>query len=157
MADTFAGSRIYIGTTLAASSQTEFEADSYVEILDVSNMGELGAVANIVQFPVVSDDFVKKSKGTRNAGDPALVVGRLPNDPGQIAVRAAEATKYFYNFKLELADAINEDYTNTVIYFRALVAGIPVGTGGNEDFVVETYTLGIYPRPVIIESENTTP
>jgi hypothetical protein len=157
MAKTFAGAKIYIGTTADATNQSMFEADSYTEIKNVSNMGEFGASANIVQFPTVSDDFVQKSKGTRNAGDPALVVGRLPNDPGQLAMRAAEQTKYRYNFKLELEDAESEEYTNTVIYFRALVAGVPMQFGGNEDFVTETYQLGIYPRPLIIESALITP
>lgn len=152
MANTFAGSKIYIGTTMAAISQTQFEADSYTEINEVSNMGEFGSVANIVQFPTVSDDFADKAKGTRNAGDPALVVGRKSDDPGQIALRAAEATKFKYNFKVEIADATDEHHTNTIVYFRALVAGANIATGGNESFVTETYALGIYPRPLVVES-----
>lgn len=153
MANTFAGAKIYIGTTLQATTRLEFEADTYVEIEEVSNMGELGSTANVVQFPLVSDDFVLKAKGTRNAGDPALVVGRVSTAPGQIKLRQAEDTKYYYNFKLELEDAPDELTTNTVIYFRALVAGANDTFGGNEDFVTETYTLGIYPRPLYVEQE----
>ena len=153
MANTFAGAKIYLGTTAQATNRNEFEADTYIEIEEVSNMGELGSAANVLQFPLVSDDFVVKAKGTRNAGDPALVVGRVSNAPGQVALRAAERTKVYYNFKLELEDAPDELTTNTVIYFRALVAGANNAFGGNEDFVTETYTLGIYPRPLIIEQE----
>lgn len=159
MSGTFAGAKISIGTTLAidytspSTTEASFEADTYTEIGEVSNMGNFGSTANVVQFPVVSEDFVKKSKGTRNAGDPALVVGRVSDDPGQLLLRAAEKTKFYFNFKLELEDAENENMTNTVIYFRALVAGADNAFGGNEDFVTETYTLGIYPRPFIIESE----
>ena len=153
MANTFAGAKIYLGTTTSATNRSEFEADTYIKIEEVSNMGELGSAANVLQFPLVSDDFVVKAKGTRNAGDPALVVGRVSNAPGQIALRAAERTKFYYNFKLELEDAPDENTTNTVIYFRALVAGANNTFGGNEDFVTETYTLGIYPRPLIIEQE----
>ena len=29
--------------------------------------------------------------------------------------------------------------------------------GENEDFVTESYTLGIYPRPIIVESVLVTP
>lgn len=154
MANTFAGAKIYIGTTMQASTREQFEADTYIEIEEVSNMGEFGSTANVVQFPLVSDDFVVKAKGTRNAGDPALVVGRVSTAPGQIKLREAETTKFFFNFKLELEDAPDEFTTNTVIYFRALVAGANNAFGGNEDFVTETYTLGIYPRPLIIEQEN---
>lgn len=164
MTNTFAGAKLYIGTTAAidfnsgeAAAQADFEADTYTEIKEISNVGELGAVANIVQFPIVSDDFVKKAKGTRNAGDPAIVVGYTADDAGQIAVRAAERTKFYYNFKLQLADAVDENHTDTIIYFRALVAGVPKGFGGNEDFVTETYTLGIYPRPLELPSEAFSP
>jgi len=156
MAQTFAGAKIYIGTTVNAVTRDDFEADTYLAIEEVSNMGEIGSTANVLQFPLVSDDFVIKSKGTRNAGDPALVVGRVSSAPGQQALRAAERTKFFYNFKLELEDAPNELTTNTVFYFRALVAGANNTLGGNEDFVTETYTLGIYPRPLIIEQEPIT-
>lgn len=158
---TFAGGKLFIGTTAAIdytsrpATIASFESDMLnngLEIGGLNNMGEIGAAANVVQFPLVSDDFVAKSKGTRNAGDPAVIVGRLSDDPGQIRVREAEATKYYYNFKLELEDAENEMMTNTVIYFRALVAGIPNQFGGNEDFVTETYTLAIYPRPTFVES-----
>lgn len=162
MSDTFAGAKLYIGTTAAidytsdSTSRASFEADTFIEIKEVSNIGEIGATANVVQFPLVSEDFVKKSKGTRNAGDPVIVVGRVSDDPGQVAVRAAEAGKYYYNFKLQLADGVDANHTDTVIYFRALVAGIPNQFGGNEDFVTESYTLGIYPRPLFIESEYVT-
>ncbi len=162
-ASTFAGGRLYIGTTASIDfstkqlAQTDFEADTYVEIKEISNVGEFGGAASVLTFPVVSDDFVKKSKGTRNAGDPAIVVGRLANDPGQKAVRAAEETKFYYNFKLELEDAVDEDHTNTIMYFRALVAGKPNQFGGVEDFVTETYTLGIYPGPLVLDSEYVTP
>jgi hypothetical protein len=163
MSDTFAGAKLYIGTTAPINfstdqtAQTAFEGDDYVEIGQISNVGEIGAAANIVQFPVVSDDFVKKAKGTRNAGDPVIVVGYVADDAGQVRVRAAEKTKFYYNFKLVLADAIDENHTDTVIYFRALVAGVPKQLGGNEDFVTESYTLGIYPRPLELPSESFSP
>jgi hypothetical protein len=163
MTNTFAGGKLYVGTTKQINFATrngaiaDFESDVYTEIKEINNVGDIGASANIVQFPIVSDDFVKKAKGTRNAGDPAIVVGRTSDDPGQVAVRAAEATKFYYNFKLVIADAIDENHSDTVIYFRALVAGIPNQFGGVEDFVTETYSLGIYPRPLIIESEAFSP
>jgi hypothetical protein len=149
---TFSGAKFYIGTTAAATNQTQFEADVYTEITNLSNFGEMGGSANVLQFPVVSDLYVKKQKGVRNGGDPAIVVGRISEDAGQIKMRQAEQTKYYYNFKLELEDAEDEFHTNTVFYFRAIVASVLGGFGGNEDFVTETYNLGIYPGPLIVES-----
>lgn len=160
---TFAGGKLYIGTTLAIpfdqgeeAAIEAFEADSYTEIGGLNNMGEFGANANIVQFPLVSDDYVTKSKGTRDAGDPAVVCGRLSDDPGQILLRSGERTRFYYNFKLVLADAVDLNHTDTVIYMRGMIGGTPIQTGGNEDFVTETYTLALYPGPIIIESEEIT-
>lgn len=153
MVNTVAGSKFSIGTTMQATNRTQFEADTYTPLGGLSNIGEMGTQSNVLQFPLISDEFVAKSKGTRNAGDPAIVVGRITDDPGQIALRAAEVTNYFYNFKLELPDAQDELHTNTIIYFRAIVASALNQLGGNEDFITETYTLGIYPRPLFVESE----
>lgn len=149
---TFAGSVLSIGTTATATNQAQFEADTYTPISNLSNMGEAGASSNILTFPVVSDTYVKKSKGTRNAGDPAIVVGRISDDPGQLAIRAAEETKFTYNFKLEVEDAESASYSNTVFYFRAIVASAMNQFGGNEDFRTETYNLGIQGKMLIIET-----
>lgn len=163
MADTLAGAKLFIGTTAAIRFDTyqnsvqDFEADVYTEIGEISNIGEFGAAANIVQFPILSDDYVRKSKGTRNAGDPVIVVGFVADDPGQVKVRAAEKTKFYYNFKLVLADAVDENHSDSVIYFRALCAGVPKQFGGNEDFVTESYSLGIYPGPIEVLSEAFSP
>lgn len=163
MAGTFAGGVLRIGTTALidfTSPETalaDFLDDDYVIIGELNNMGELGSVANIVQFPLVSDDFVQKAKGGRNAGDPAIIVGRKSDDPGQIRVRAGEATNFYHNFWLSINDAANENYSKTAVYFRAIIAGIPMQFGGQEDFVTETYTLGAYPRPLIVESALISP
>ena len=155
---TFAGSKLEIGTTatidftLPTTAEAAFAADAYVEIGEISTFGEMGSTANVLKFPVVSDEYVRKSKGTRDAGDPALVVGFVADDPGQIALRAAETKKYYYNFRMTLQDAQDENHTNTVIYFRAIVAGAQNSFGGNEDYVTETYTLGIWPKPLPIYS-----
>jgi hypothetical protein len=162
MAQTFADSKIFIGTTAPIDYTTDeqavadFEADDFTEILEMSNLGDIGPVANILQFVTVSGNRTKKSKGQLNEGDPVLVVGREANDPGQVLVRAAGKDKYYRNFKLELADAESEHYTNSVIYFRAIVSGAPRQFGGNESFMTESYTLGIYPQAIEVPSEFVT-
>lgn len=150
---TFAGGELSIGTTAAATTQNEFEADTYLSIAELSNMGEFGGAANILTFPVVSRLYNKKGKGSRNGGDPVVVVGRISDDPGQQAMRAAEQTNFTYNFKLEVPDAEGPNYTNTVIYFRAIVASATMQFGGPEDFRTETYALGIQGASLIVESE----
>lgn len=166
---TAAGSRLWIGSTAAidfstpetalAAFEAEFDDASppKPEVGNISNFGTIGPLANIVTFPVLSDAYVQKGKGTRNAGDPVCVVGRLPNDPGQVAMREAEESNYYYNFRLELNDAPDENHSNTVIYFRALVAGAQIQIGANEEFVTDSYALGIYPQPLVVESAELSP
>lgn len=149
---TFAGGELSIGTTASAVSQPDFEADTYTLINELSNMGEFGGASNILTFPIVSRLYNKKGKGSRNGGDPVVVVGRISTDPGQVAVRAAEQTNFTYNFKLEVPDAEGPGFTNTVIYFRAIVASATMQFGGPEDFRTETYALGIQGKPLIVES-----
>lgn len=158
VANTLAGAKVEIGTTAAinftsdATATVAFQADAYVLINEISNIGEIGPESNIVTFPVISDHFVRKAKGTANAGDPVLLVGYVADDAGQIALRAAEKKPYYYNFRLTLNDAVDDDHDPTVLYFRALVGSAKFGLGGNEDFVTNAYTLGIYPGPVVIPS-----
>lgn len=149
---TFAGGVLSIGTTMTATNQAQFESDTYLVINELSNMGEFGGASNILTFPVVSRQYNKKGKGSRNGGDPVVVVGRLADDPGQQAIRAAEQTNFTYNFKLEVPDAEGPGFTNTVIYFRAIVASSTMQFGGPEDFRTETYALGIQGKSLIVES-----
>lgn len=160
---TFADAKLEIGTTAivdrsaADGGLADFEADIYIEIEGLHDMGDLGAEANVINFELVTDKWSKKSKGLRNAGDPAVVVERRAGAPGQTAMRAAEQTKFFYNFRLTLADAESATVTNTVYYFSALVIGANNQFGGVEDFVTETYVLGIYPGPLIIDGGQPIP
>jgi hypothetical protein len=154
MAETFAESKIYIGTTAPIDFTTDetaiadFAADDFKEIKEMSNMGDFGKAANVLTFQTVSERYSKKGKGGFNAGDPVVTYGRDPLDEGQARVDAAVDTKYYYNFKLELADAISENYTNSVIYFRALVASLPGQFGGQESFMTKQATLAIYPAAI---------
>lgn len=161
---TFADSRLFIGGTDAIDYSTEqtaradFEAlNNFVEIEGLNNFGELGPTDNVVSFSLVKGRFSKKAKGEANGGDPVVVVGRISNDPGQIALRAAQKTKLYYNFKLISADADDETEGDTTFYFRALVASATKGFGGNEDFMTESYTLGVYPQPIEVPGEELSP
>lgn len=158
MAETFAESKLYIGTTAGdeTNDQAAFEADNYLEIKDLSNMGAFGTSRNILKFVTVSGGFTKKSVGTADAGDPVVVAGRLPLDPGQNRLNAALGDKFYRNFKLVVADATSEHYTDSIIYFRALVAAAPKQFGGAEDFVTLSASLAIWPEPVEVPSEFVT-
>lgn len=161
MANTNRGRKVYIavtapgGTTpLACPSplnQGQYEALDWTEVGNVGSVGESGMNENIVSYDELSTDVTQKQKGIANAGDPVIECARNPTDPGQIAMRAAAATRMIYAFKIEDADAPSVGYTNSIYYNRGVVAGPTRPGGRNEDFILENYTLGLVQREVVVD------
>lgn len=143
---TTSGARIFIGSTTrvgTGSPAFAYEDDSYTEIGEVENLGEFGDESAEVNFSAIGDARVRILKGARKAGTLALVVGRDPLDAGQLALDAAEQTKFDYNFKVIAADAPSEDYTDSVFYFSAPVMSRKNNFGANDDVTKKMYNLGI--------------
>jgi hypothetical protein len=84
-----------------------------------------------------------KGKGITNAGDPQVEVAEDLAHPGQAGMRAACAPDVpdSYAFKIERAD-------RSVEYLRGLVTGPNVPGGRNEDFILNTFTLGLNQVPI---------
>lgn len=119
--NTVSGATIAIGSTDDAANQAQFEADSYVEIGSVEDLGEYGDQNEVVKFTSIADARTQKLKGTADAGDLALVVGADADNEGQAALAAAQAVKHAYNFRVTYDDAITLNGTGSVEYFRGLV------------------------------------
>ena len=160
MANTNRGRKVYIavtspgGTTPAPQpsvlNQGQYEALNWTEVGNVGSVGESGMNENIVSYDELSTDVTQKQKGIANAGDPVIECARNPTDGGQIAMRAAAATRMIYAFKIEDADAPSVGYTNTIYYNRGVVAGPTRPNGRNEDFILENYTLGLVQREIVV-------
>jgi len=161
MANTNAGRKFYIACTTAGGStpdpqpsdltQMQYEALLWTEVKNVGSIGETGTNTNIVSYDELSTEVTQKQKGISNAGDPVIECARNPTDPGQIAMRAAAATKHYYAFKVEDADAPDEETSNTIYYNRGLVTG-PVRPGGrNEDFILENFSLGLVQKEIVVD------
>lgn len=147
---TATGAKYYIGTTKAidftltdAAIKTAFAADTYTEIGEVEDGGEFGDEANDVTFQSLSDGRVRHLKGARDAGTIALVCGDDPLDAGQLALRAAEKTKYQYNIKVVYEDAPDELHTNSIDYFRGLVMSFRKNVGQGDNVMRRTANIGI--------------
>lgn len=137
------GSKVYIGTTKAIATDADYATDTFTEIKDVQDFGELGDQVEEVKFTAVSDRRVRKLKGARDAGELQITVGRNPTDPGQNAARTAMASDFPFNFKIVLNDAPTPTGTPTTIYFRANVNGVRVKFGGVNDVTKQTFALGV--------------
>jgi len=152
MAQTNKGRRFFICETPKATdlNQAAYEALTWVEVLNVGSVGETGKNTNVLSYDELDTDVTQKQKGISNAGDPQVECARNPTDTGQIALRAAAATKYFYAFKVEDEDKPSADYTNSIYYNRGLITG-PVRPGGrNEDFILEVFTLGLVQAEIVV-------
>jgi len=136
------GCKIYIGGQGVLASES-----SWVEIGEVSNLGEFGDVFENVTFQALSANRVKKTKGTANAGDISLEMGHDPDDLGQAALKSAndDTSSIAYNFKVEFTDAPNtpSGETPTLVTFKALVMGYRYNIGAANNTITVSSTLGI--------------
>jgi len=148
-------SKLYICETAQGADllQAGYEALTWVEIGNIVTMPDFGVSDNIVTQDYINTDVSQKRKGFRNASDTEIVVGFLPDDDGQDALRVAADTKFNYAFKLESDDAPDASTTNTIRYSRGVVGGPNFTGGGGEDFDNETFQLGLNQAPIIVEPE----
>ena len=158
---TNSGAKFYIAvdtvTNLAKPQPTDldatgFKALTWLEVKAVGSVGETGTQTNIVSYDTLGTDVTLKGKGISNGGDPEIEVARIPNDPGQVQMRAAAATRNSYAFKYEQNDEITPTTGNgTTFYNRGLITGPRHPNGRNEDFVLEIYQLGLNQKEVVVE------
>ncbi|HEV7253879.1 MAG TPA: hypothetical protein VGN97_12405 [Mesorhizobium sp.] len=160
MAQTNAGRKVYIACTVAGgpiplAQPTDLTGSAYAallwtEVKNVGMVGDRGTQTNTVSYDELGTDVTQKGKGISNAGDPDIECARNPTDPGQIAMRAAAATKFNYAFKIEDADAPDANSTNSIYYNRGLVTGPRRPGGRNEDFILEIFTLGLVQKEIVV-------
>ena len=143
MISAVARSKIYIGTTAAASTVSEFDADTYTEIKEIEDLGEFGDTFEEITFTSIDDGRVRKLKGTADAGTIELIVGRDPLDPGQNALRAAVKSDLAHNVKVVLNDKPDATGTPTEFFFKAMVASSKNQLGGANEVTKQAFTLSI--------------
>lgn len=137
------GARIYIGSTDAATTLAEFAADSYTEINNVEDLGEFGDEATSITFTSLKDGRVGKYKGPRDAGTMNVVVGDDPRDPGQAICNIAETTKFDYNIKVVLNDAVTLGGNGGIHYFKAKILSARLNVGNVSNVVKRTFAMGV--------------
>lgn len=140
---TAAKTRLSIGTTLAATLQDEFEADSYTEVGEVEDLGEFGDEAGEILFTALNDRRTRKFKGAFNAGTITAICGFDANDAGQQAMINAFAEDEDYNFKIEFNDPATVSGTPSILYFRGKVMSKTKNVGTVDNVVRQQFTIGI--------------
>lgn len=137
------GAKFYIGPVTAAATVSAYAALTYVEVTGVETIGEFGDTAAQITFTPLAGDRVRKFKGARDSGDLQVVCAADPLDPGQIAMIAAEATKFGYACKIVLEDSADANDTDSAIYFHAKVMSVPLNISGANDVTKRNFGLAI--------------
>ncbi|TPW26035.1 phage tail tube protein [Pararhizobium mangrovi] len=132
-------------------SQEEYEALAWTEVKHVGNIGQTGDDTNVVNYDELATEVTQKNKGITNAGDPTIECARTSSDPGQQAMRAAAKTGAYYAFKAVDKDAPEAGGTGSTYYNRGLVTGPMRPNGGNEDFILEQFKLGLVQSEIVVD------
>lgn len=139
MSDAFtsAGTTISVSATAPATyDQAGFEALSFTEIGEVTDMGEFGKTYNVVTHNPIGNRQTVKRKGSYNNGTVSLQMARVPSDAGQALLVAAVDSDNSYSFKVVLQDT-------TVLYFSAQVTSYPVNIGNVDSITAATVNCEI--------------
>lgn len=135
---TSAGTRIHISTTLVPCDYTEadFNALAWLEVGEVSDLGEFGREYNMVNFNPLGNRKTIKRKGSYNDGTIAMQVARVTSDAGQAACKTALNSDDSYPFRVTLQDG-------TKFYFTAQVASYTTNVGSVDQITSAAINLEI--------------
>lgn len=147
-ANTSAGTKLYIGSSSVATVQADFEAESWIEVGEVENLGEFGDEAELVNFISLNDSRVRKYKGARDAGTMAVVCADDPMDEGQLAMVAAEASNLDYNFKVVGNNAVTLGGNGSIDYFRGMVSSRRKNVAGANDITRRSFNVAVNSAPI---------
>lgn len=145
--DSMAGAKIGISAALPATyDQAGYDSSSLVftPIAKLESYGNHGMVAAVGEFTDVETSTTNKTKGSKNYGNKALVLGYLPSDAGQALLKtASEAGNTHYSIEVRYAD-------NEYHYFDVIVSKFEYVDGAVNDVRKINVELAICRKPVII-------
>jgi hypothetical protein len=142
----------YADTDFVASDFTT-GSPSWVEIKGTTDMGGFGDEATLISSEHVGSGRTRKAKGSRNAGQMALVCDLDYADPGQLAAIAAEKNRGGHAFKVVLNDAPAGGKASER-YFTALVMSARENFGGANSPMQLNITLEIDSNIVRVAAEE---
>jgi hypothetical protein len=142
---TATGAKLFIAPSTPAepANAAAYAGYTWTEITMIESIGEYGDESASIDFAVLGDGRIRKAKGARNAGALAVTVAHIADDPGQLAVEAAEATYNNFPFKIELPNKLTTGGTNEINYLYGLVMSKRLNVGGNDNVVRKTYNVGV--------------
>lgn len=131
------------GTTIAVSASAPatydaagFAALTFVDIGEVTDLGEFGREYASVTHNPLGDRKTVKRKGSYNDGAITMQMARVPGDAGHVILLAGLDSDDSYSFEVTLQDG-------TVNYFSAQIMSYKTGVGSVDQITTASTTLEI--------------
>lgn len=139
------GTKVYIGAAVTSepADAAAYAALSWTEIGDVESLGDYGDESSTLSATTLQDERAFKVKGPRDAGTIPITVLDRPDDAGQLALIAAEGTKFNYPFKVVPPNRLTVSGTDQVEYFIGLVMSKRRGGLNAQNIATRVFNVAI--------------
>lgn len=125
--------KISVGTVVSVSAaqpatedQVGYEALTWAEIGEVTNLGESGGTAQVSQFTPLASGTVNKRKGSIDYGQVAMTIAKDAADAGQVLLKAGfdgSDRGTIHSFLIAEPDSGDETYFMGVITSFTTISG----------------------------------
>jgi hypothetical protein len=119
----------------------DYTGKTWLQVKGVQSIGNIGRTKKTVPFTALEDGEERIYPGVDQAITTTFACGKDSSDAGQVAMKAAQRTKFRYPFKVELADAPEADFSNTVLYFTGFVIKDDDAVGSDTSVVMTSFDV----------------
>lgn len=142
---TSAGTAILISPTIPATfdSAGYKNLKDFVEIGEVSDLGEFGREYNIVKFQPLKDRRTVKRKGSYDDGTVTIQLAKVASDAGQQALNAALNSDVSRSIQIVLQDGSTFFFTAQVASGTTNVGNVDQITSGSVKLEIDTDIIEI--------------
>lgn len=115
---------------------------TYTLIDRVESFPEFGATREINKFTPIKG-AIEYSKGVAEYGSGPMVMADMPADPGQVILKAADASANHYSMKITYPDG-------EIHYLDVLVSSWQMSQAASSQFMKRTATINVCKAPVVV-------
>lgn len=121
-------------------NQAAFDALTFLDCGKIVEHGNLEVTENDVSQGYWGGGWLQHQKGQKDGGTTSITIGYDPDSTGADALDTAAATELNYAFKIDIGDNPGGT-TNTILYYRGLIALPSYQLGNNEAFLNKTFAM----------------
>ena len=143
---TTAGSTISLVNALPATyDQVGFEALTYVEVGEITNLGEFGKEYTLVTHNPIADRRTRKRKGSYDQGSLSLEMARVVSDAGQVLLLDGQDLDNSHSFKIVLQDGTALYFTAQIMSFKTTLGDVDSITSASCEVQIDSDIVEVEP------------